>query len=65
MWDLEQEPGPEQEDYWAWAENDVMLMRVIDPSDTGTGGWGGALCVEMGFYEDISWESRCDIEINV
>ena len=25
----------------------------------------GALCVEMGFYADISWESRCNIEINV
>ena len=24
----------------------------------------GALC-EMGFYADISWESRCNIEINV
>ena len=23
------------------------------------------MCVEMGFYTDISWESRCDIEINV
>ena len=22
-------------------------------------------CVEMGFYEDISWESRFNIEINV
>ena len=28
-------------------------------------GWGGALCVEMGFYRDIFWESRCNIEINV
>ena len=29
--------------------------------------WGkaGALCVEMGFYMDISWESRCNNEINV
>ena len=26
---------------------------------------GGALCVEMGFYTDISCESRCNIEINV
>ena len=25
----------------------------------------GALCVEMGFYADISWELRCNIEINV
>jgi hypothetical protein len=40
MWDLEQEPGPEQEDYWAWEENVVMLMRVIDPSDAGTRGRG-------------------------
>ena len=29
------------------------------------GGRGGALCVEMGFYADISWESRCNIEINI
>ena len=26
---------------------------------------GAALCVEMGFYADISWESRFSIEINV
>ena len=26
---------------------------------------GGALCVEVGFYADISWESRHNIEINV
>ena len=25
----------------------------------------GPLCVEMGFYTDISWESRCYIEINI
>ena len=25
----------------------------------------GALCVEMVFYGDISWESGCNIEINV
>ena len=32
----------------------------------GQGGRGpGALCVEMGFYADISWESRWNIEINV
>ena len=24
-----------------------------------------ALCVEMGFYADISWEPRCNIEIRV
>ena len=24
-----------------------------------------ALCIEMGFYVDIFWESRCNIEINV
>ena len=24
-----------------------------------------ALCVEMGFYSDISWESRYNIEMNV
>ena len=26
---------------------------------------GGALCVEMEFYADIYWESKCNIEINV
>ena len=25
----------------------------------------GGHCVEMGFYVDISWESRCNTEINV
>ena len=25
----------------------------------------GDMCVEMGFYADISWESECNIEINV
>ena len=34
---------------------------VLTPNDLG----GGALCVQMGFYEDIFWESRCNIEINV
>ena len=23
------------------------------------------LCVEVGFYVDISWESRCNIEVNI
>ena len=27
--------------------------------------WGGALCVEMRYYADISLESRCNTEINV
>ena len=28
--------------------------------------WGeGALCVEKGFYADISWELRCNSEIKV
>ena len=37
----------------------------------GKGGRGGGhltpppLCVEMGLYADIFWESRCNIEINV
>ena len=34
------------------------LFRFLNPGR-------GALCVEMGFYADISWESRCNIEINV
>ena len=29
------------------------------------GGGGEALCVERGFYAVISWESRCNIEIDV
>ena len=42
MWDQELGPGQEEEYLAAWsqAENVVMLMRVIDPSDAGTGGWG-------------------------
>ena len=28
-------------------------------------GVGGTLCVDLGFYTDISWESRCNIEINI
>ena len=34
-------------------------------SEAGDRGRGGALCVEMVFYADISWESRCNIEIDV
>ena len=40
MWDLEQGPGPEQV-VFLWAENVVMLMRVIDPCDARIGGGGG------------------------
>ena len=29
----------------------------------GVSNWGGALCVEIGFYADISWESRCNNKI--
>ena len=25
----------------------------------------GSLCVQMGFYADISWKSKCNFEINV
>ena len=43
--------------------NDSSLSR---PSEPGGGrGACGALFVEMGFYGDISWELRCNIEINV
>ena len=28
------------------------------------GGGRGAFCIEMYFYADISWESRCNSEIN-
>ena len=36
----------------------VFCLRAV-------GNGGGALCVQMGFYADISRESRCGIEINV
>ena len=26
---------------------------------------GGSLCVEMGFYANISWKARCSIDINI
>ena len=42
------------------------LSRTNDSTGQGRRNWGaGALCVEMGFYADISWKSRCNIEINV
>ena len=44
-------------------DDDVVLLQsgLSEPGGPG----GGALCVEMGFYVDISWESRCNIEIKV
>ena len=39
----------------------LRMLLAPGPSELG----GGALYVEMGFYADISWESRCSIKINV
>ena len=50
--------------YRATTDSEVIILlvsvsRVIECL------MGRALCVEMGFYADIFWESRCNIEINV
>ena len=45
-------------------EGIVCSMVEIGLTDLPKFG-AGALCVEMGFYADIFWESRCNIEINV
>ena len=42
----------------------ITLFPVLNGSPGNLGG-RGALFVETGFYADISWESRCNIEINV
>ena len=41
----------------------ITLLKPFMGRSGGTGD-GGALCVEMVFYMDISWKSRCSIEIN-
>ena len=40
---------------------------VVEPLDPKGAGRIACppLCVEMGFYGDVSWESRCNIEKNV
>ena len=45
----------------------VQSRRLATEPVKGLKIWegGGALCVEMGFYADISWESRCNREIKV
>ena len=55
----------------------LLLYIVVEEEHSyyaravGKGGRGGGhltpppLCVEMGLYADIFWESRCNIEINV
>ena len=45
--------------YWETA----ILGTLYFPKENESG--VGALCVEMGFYANISWESRCNIKINV
>ena len=50
--------------YWDnWALSPIIFGRCHDPITIRRG--RGALCVEMVLYADISWESRCNIEINV
>ena len=39
--------------------------RVADYANHMTTYTPPPLCVVMGFYADISWESRCNIKINV
>ena len=39
-----------------------LLLKI---RTDGTKGEEGLLCVKRGFYADISWKSRCHIEINV
>ena len=47
---------------------DANPIRVIYGAVSVSSGVGArrarVLCVEMGFYADISCESRCNIEIN-
>ena len=47
-----------------WLRNSkaVGAGGTVAPADFDR---GGALFVEMGFYADISWESKCNIKINV
>ena len=40
-----------------------LHFRPRKSSIIKNGEW--ALCVKMGFYSDIFWESRCNIEINI
>ena len=40
------------------------LLRTPDRSGAVVIVGGGALCVQIGFCADISWKSRCNIEIN-
>ena len=52
------EEGPK---IWGGGDKEIKFEGIGFASES----WRGALCVEMGFYLDISWESRCNIEINV
>ena len=49
----------------AWDGIGDLPPPVLSFPGLSQAGGGGALCVEMGFYADISWESRRNIEINV
>ena len=41
----------------------LACLCIPGPAELEPG--GGALCVQIGFYADISWESRCNIEIKI
>ena len=41
----------------------IFYDRAVGRSENGME--GGALCAEMEYYTDFSWESRCNIEINL
>ena len=60
--------------HWCcWFEFTALPIDLFEPrlipraggTERAKGGGGEALCVEMGFYTDVSWELRCNIEINV
>ena len=50
-------------DFVTW--DHTLLPQACWNRGAGKAAGGGALCVGMGFYADISWESRCSSEIKV
>ena len=44
-------------------QNAHQMIRAVGRSENQQG--EGVLWVEMGFYADIPWETRCNIEVNV
>ena len=50
--------------YTNGSTNKYRCLTMTHRAVGSVGGGTGALCVEIGCYADISWESRC-VEINV